>query len=86
MKRFVAICLLVVCVALPLISWGAASYPCPKCGYHNTYTTIGISIINSIYTSHTHGVSIRTDMSFLSDIQNVIMIKQSTSSAKAVIL
>ncbi len=32
MKRFVAICLLVVCVALPLLSLGAVTYQCSKCG------------------------------------------------------
>ena len=39
MKRFVAICLLVVCVALPLISWGATTYECLNCGSRNTKTT-----------------------------------------------
>ncbi len=39
MKRFVAICLLVVCVALPLLSWGG-TYECPTCGSYNTRTEI----------------------------------------------
>ena len=40
MKRFVAICLLVVCVALPLLSWGAAANQCRKCGSHHVMINV----------------------------------------------
>ena len=39
MKRFVAICLLVVCVALPLLSLGAVTHQCQKCGSKHVMTS-----------------------------------------------
>lgn len=53
MKRFVAICLLVVCVALPLFSWGA-TYECLNCGSYNTKTETDSSAkATGSGTSHT---------------------------------
>ena len=52
MKRFVAICLLVVCVALPLISWGGTAQ-CPYCSKPCpcTYT---VKRTDNGYVSHTN--------------------------------
>ena len=54
MKRFIAICLLVVCVALPLISWGV-TYQCPKCGsYRTALKTLDVPLNTFHYDSYTH--------------------------------
>ena len=56
MKRFVAICLLVVCVALPLLVW-AGTYECPKCGAHRTCAkeiTLPANWYDSQYHYYTH--------------------------------
>ncbi len=62
MKRFVAICLLVVCVALPLISWGAATYQCPKCGYYLTSNQTNVFTVRHHYNSRGHELVVKTSI------------------------
>ena len=54
MKRIVAIFLLVICVTLPLLSWGATDQ-CPKCGKYDTITTVKTTCIFKLhYTQQEH--------------------------------
>ena len=81
MKRIVAIFLLVICVTLPLLSWGATDQ-CPKCGKYDTITTVKTTCIFKLhYTQQEHEMlrkkTIKCSMSWM-DIQ--------TSRCKATIL
>ena len=62
MKRFVAICLLVVCVALPLISWGGTAQ-CSKCGMYHTSTTVTTLPYKNHYNSQGHEILETTKIS-----------------------
>ena len=59
MKRAIAICLLVICIALPLISYAiAVGIRCPYCGKTNS-VLVGYKYVYTPYNSTSHTTSIR---------------------------